>query len=460
MRSILIVTRHTPLPWEDGAGSYLHDLARFLAHRGFQVDVLWLAPHDHLRWGKIWHLPAMFDRSVRLHLPEGIRSGRRFLFPNIVWLPFKANLLDRARRTLKSVGLNPRRRTARTPADAGPAPRPWASPPTAGELSIVLRFAQNLRPHVVIANYAWMCPILDLPALQGARRVCLAHDVGWKRAVLSGTSAGVGVAPDFTRDDESAWLRRAEVVIAISEADAAELRALAPAAAVIVAPKALDARAPFAESDSQRLLFVGSGNAFNVEGLGWFLRHVWPLVRHEVPRATLDVCGSVGRVALPPGEGVAFHGIVDRLDPFYRRAAVAIVPLLRATGLNIKLIDAAAFGRAIVATPVTLVGAPFLRDAVVTAESAPEFAAAVIRLLGDTAARAAVAARLLAAVRANLAPDTCYGPLAALLDERSGPVPLPYPSPVFANSEGERTARYVAGRVMESAEADRGFRAP
>ena len=31
MKKLLIVTRHTPLPWEDGAGAYLHDVARFLA---------------------------------------------------------------------------------------------------------------------------------------------------------------------------------------------------------------------------------------------------------------------------------------------------------------------------------------------------------------------------------------------------------------------------------------------
>ena len=418
MRSVLIVTRHTPLPWEDGAGAYLHDLARYLAHHGFRVDVLWLAPHDHLRWGKIWRLPPLFDRAVRLHLPEGIRVGRRFLFPKIVWLPFKANLLDRARRGLKVVGVNPRRRTARPVSGAAPARRPWASPPTAAELNIVQQFSRTLRPRAVIASYAWMCPIFDLPALHGARRVCLAHDVGWKRAALSASSSAVVGAPDFTRDDEAAWLRRAEVILAISESDAGELRPLAPAAAVLVAPKALEACIPFAESDSQRLLFVGSGNAFNVEGLEWFILHVWPLVRREVPGATLDVCGSVDRNVTLRAEGVTFHGIVADLRSFYQHAAVVVVPLLRATGLNIKLIDAAAFGRVIVATPTTLVGAPFLRGAAVTAEAAGEFSSAVTRLLRDPGARAAAARRVLAAVGTHLAPDACYGPLADLLHAR------------------------------------------
>ncbi|MBC8039944.1 MAG: hypothetical protein H7Y06_05325, partial [Opitutaceae bacterium] len=98
MQKLLIVTRHTPLPWEDGAGSYLHDLARFLAANRIRVDVLWLAPHDHMRWCKLWRLPKAFDSGVRLHLPDGFRFGRFYLFPAVVWLPFKARCLDWVRR--------------------------------------------------------------------------------------------------------------------------------------------------------------------------------------------------------------------------------------------------------------------------------------------------------------------------------------------------------------------------
>jgi succinoglycan biosynthesis protein ExoO len=418
---LLIVTRHTPLPWEDGAGAYLHDMARYLAGHGFAVDVLWLEPHDHLRWGRIWRLPGSFDPAVRLHLPEGIRLGRRFVFPGIVWLPFKANLFDRIRRVLKKIGIDPPRRgRATTPAaggDAGCARRAWMSPPSKAQMDFVQRFSEKHRPDVVIANYAWMCPILDLPGLRSARHACLAHDVAWKRAVLSAPPKEVGAAPEISRQDEAQWLRRAGVIIAISESDAGEMRALAPAATVVIAPKALEARTPFAESGSQGILFVGSDNAFNAEGLEWFLRQVWPEVRRESPGATLDVCGSIDRAVTLRPDGVAFHGMVPSLDAFYRRAAVAIVPLLRATGMNIKLVDAAAFGRAIVATPNTLAGAPFLREAAVVAATPGEFAAAVRRLLADPGARAAAAGRVLAAVRAHLAPGACYGPLAALLGE-------------------------------------------
>jgi glycosyltransferase involved in cell wall biosynthesis len=431
MQKLLIVTRHTPLPWEDGAGAYLHDLARFLAGHGFHVDILWLAPHPRLRWEKIWRLPAMFDDSVHLHLAEGFHVGRRYFFPNVIWLPFKARSLGRARRVLESVGVNLPRRRPPARAAAGPAPTgaggpppdvpppPWASPPTPAELDQVRQFLAANRPDVVLANFSWMGPVLALPELQGARRACLAHDVGWKRALLSAPQLGGDAVPEMSRADEARWLQPASVIIAISAADAAELRPLAPDAAVLVAPKALEVRAALPEADSPRVIFVGSDNAFNVEGLEWFLTAVWPRVRQEVPGATLDVCGSISRAVSLRLEGVTFHGVVPHLDFYYRQAAVAIVPLLRATGLNIKLVEAAAFGRAIVATPATLVGAPFLREAAVVAESPGEFATALRRLLVDPALRAAAATRVLAAVRTHLDPDACYGPLAAWLHARA-----------------------------------------
>ena len=424
MKKLLIVTRHTPLPWEDGAGAYLHDLARFLAGHGFQVDVLWLAPHAHLRWSIRWRLPPAFDPAVHLHLAEGVRWGRTYFFPAVLWLPFKARLLHRARQVLRAVGIEVALRgkaggvgprvaslAAGIPSN-GDGRQPWASPPSAAELDQVERFAKNHRPDVVIANFSWMGPVLELPSLQGARRVCLAHDVGWRRALLSAPPGG----PEMSREDERRWLRPAGTIIAISESDAFELRALAPAAEMLVAPKALETLPLSVEGDSHRVIFVGSDNAFNVEGLEWFLRLVWPRVRQAVPDARLDVCGSIDRTVLLRPDGVTYHGTVPRLDAHYQQAAVAVVPLLRTTGLNIKLVEAAAFGRAIVVTPGTLEGAPFLRDAAIVAESPGEFATALQRLLGDRGLRAAAAGRALTAVQTHLAPATCYGPLAASLN--------------------------------------------
>lgn len=419
---LLIVTRHTPLPWEDGAGAYLHDLAAHLAAHGFAVSILWLAPHDHLRWQKLWRLPASFSPRIALHLPGALRLGRRFFFPAVLWQPLYARALHALRRLLLRFCINPKRSQKTTTLASfdirhstfviPPPSAPWASPPTAAELASVQRFAASLRPDVVLANYAWMCPVLHLPAFGCSRRLCLAHDIGWQRAALSSP----GSSPSLTRSDEVAWLRSAELVLAISAPDAAELRSLAPDARVLLAPRAHSATAlDSASSRPHRLLFVGSDNAFNAEGLAWFLAEIWPAVLQACPSASLHVCGSIDRLVTHRPDAVAFHGVVPYLDSHYAEAALVVVPLLRATGLNIKLIDAASAGRAVVATSPTLAAAPFLRESVAVADTAPAFAAAILRLLAAPGARASLAARAHAAVRAHLSPDACYGPLLAEL---------------------------------------------
>jgi succinoglycan biosynthesis protein ExoO len=416
MSSVLFVTRHTPLPWDDGAGAYLHDVARFLAASGFRVEVLWLAPPDHLRWQKCWRLPAAFAGSVRLLLPGALRCGRRYIFPAMIWYPFKARALHRARQLLTALGFPAPRRPAVTA--ASPIERPWMSPPTEAELALVEKHVRARRPDIVIASYAWLCPILQLPALHSAQHVCLTSDVAWHRARLVAAEAGANVSPTISREDEAGWLRSAQMIIAISAADATELRALAPTATVVVCPKAC-ARSvespPETVLASPRLLFVGSGNLFNTAGLTWFLLEVWPAISAAVPGVRLDVCGSIDRAVTLRPAGVFFHGSVPDLAPFYREAGVVIVPLLHASGLNIKLVEAAAAGRAIVASTVTLAGAPFLREAVHRADNAAGFAAALALLLTDPVANRMAAAAALAAVRQHLAPAACYGPLLAHL---------------------------------------------
>ena len=220
--------------------------------------------------------------------------------------------------------------------------------------------------------------------------------------------------PEITPATEASLLQQAGLVVSISEADASELRQLAPTTELVVAPKAVEPQ-PLPTTAGDRLLFVGSNNSFNVEGLAWFLREVWPLIRAARPDAAFDICGSIDRAITERPAGVSFHGAVPDLTASYAGATVVVVPLRNATGLNIKLVDAAARGRAIVTTPATLAGAPFLRGAVAAEASPAGFAAAVLHLLEDPAAAAEAGRRALAAVRERLSPAASYGAVVARL---------------------------------------------
>lgn len=175
---------------------------------------------------------------------------------------------------------------------------------------------------------------------------------------------------------------------AVSEADAAAVRALGGSSPALV-PNGTDARAfadlePPGPADGP-LLFVGTLDyAPNAEAVRWFAERV---------RRPLTVVGRGGDAlrALP---GVTLRGWVDDLAGEYARAAAVVAPLRTGGGTNMKVVEALAAGRPLIATPVAVRGIPVQDGVHARVADTPEaFAAAVDAALADREAAAAMAAR-------------------------------------------------------------------
>lgn len=107
-----------------------------------------------------------------------------------------------------------------------------------------------------------------------------------------------------------------------------------------------------------------------------------------------------------------FLGFVKDTKSLYAEAGVVISPLRAGSGLKIKLIEALAHGKAVVATPKTLQGVEALfSQAVCLAEDPDKFASAVTELLIDRNARSDLATRGLAVLHAHFSSELCYGEL-------------------------------------------------
>ena len=130
---------------------------------------------------------------------------------------------------------------------------------------------------------------------------------------------------------------------------------------------------------------------------------ILPTLRERRPGATLDLVGPHGGDAddiqrLSELPGVRMTGEVPDVAPFYAEADVVVVPLQHGAGTRIKVLEAFAFRRPVVATAVAASGLVLEHGEVVIAESPDEIAAAVDGVLGDPARSAAMverAARLL-----------------------------------------------------------------
>jgi glycosyltransferase involved in cell wall biosynthesis len=278
-------------------------------------------------------------------------------------------------------------------------------------------------PDVVLVEYVFLsaCLIRIPPhGVRPRRRVIDAHDVMHRRLDVYATA---GLRPTWfhtTAAEEGRGLARADLVLAIHEADAEILRPLVPGRTVLVVPHGQTVRSLAAEDAApERLLYVASYNDLNVHALGWFLREVWPRVRVARPAAALGVCGNIAeKLGSLPG-GVTVRGPLPSVRDEYARARLVIDPAQAATGLQIKLVEALCHGRPVVATPAGAAGIDSGPDnGVMVAATAAAFAEAIVRLLADdTHWRRLVAGATAQALR-RFSPEAAFGPLLQHLAEK------------------------------------------
>ncbi|MEV4534299.1 glycosyltransferase family 4 protein [Asanoa sp. NPDC049518] len=137
------------------------------------------------------------------------------------------------------------------------------------------------------------------------------------------------------------------------------------------------------------VLFVGRlSYEANVAGLRWFLDECWPGIRAAVPGVRLTVVGSEPPAELSgrAGGDVTLHADVPDVAPFYARAAVAIAPILRGTGVQLKLIQALSAGVPAVVTPTVADRAEVRdREHALVAGTPAEWVAAIAELAGSPA---------------------------------------------------------------------------
>jgi glycosyltransferase involved in cell wall biosynthesis len=184
--------------------------------------------------------------------------------------------------------------------------------------------------------------------------------------------------------------------IACSDLDCKRLRAIAPQISAVAIPNGVDVeyfRPSGAATKRKSLIFVGSLNWYpNVDAVLFLLREIWPLLQARVPDVTLDIVGSappdsVMRLAssLP---NVRVHGFVDDVRPLIDAASVYVCPIRDGGGTKLKLLDAFAMAKCVVAHPISCEGIEVISERnVLLAETAAAFADSIQAVLEDQARR-------------------------------------------------------------------------
>jgi len=242
---------------------------------------------------------------------------------------------------------------------------------------------------------------LDVPVCIAAHNV---ESLIWRRYLENETRPPhrvyIGLQVRKVERFEARALSRAEAVVAVSEEDAARVRALGQTRVTVV-PNGVDAKtfAPRPEVPvvPDSLVFVGSLDwRPNLDAVAWYLDEIHARLQARRPHVLLTVVGRhpppwlLRRVA--GLRGIRLEPDVPDVRPFVAGAAVSIVPLRIGGGSRLKICEALAMERPVVSTTVGAEGLD-LGDGVVRADGAEAFVEAVDRALARPDEAAASAQR-------------------------------------------------------------------
>jgi glycosyltransferase involved in cell wall biosynthesis len=242
-----------------------------------------------------------------------------------------------------------------------------------------------------------------------------AHNAVWTIVQRTQESASPLLRPVLAleasrvRRHEGEILAQFDHVLAVSEIDKRalletlpeEASASAVAEKIVVIPIAVDAGElqPVQRQAGSRNIFTMGTLHYppNADGIRWFAKEVFPLVREKIPEATLTIVGKNPpadflQMAEKNPQSVIVTGYVPDLTPYFKGAAMLVVPVRAGGGIRVRILEAFARAMPVVTTTVGLEGIEARPGVdVLVEDDARSFAEAVITLMNDPALQAQLA---------------------------------------------------------------------
>jgi len=251
---------------------------------------------------------------------------------------------------------------------------------------------------VLLVEFAQMTANLrGIPAALLPPLVLDEHNIEFDLQKRTAQAASGGVRRAFAeanwrkleREEVAAWQASAGISVT-STRDASLVHEALPQARCVVAPNGVDLdefSPPKALPDPDAVVFFGAHNYFtNTDALRFFLAEIWPRVIASRPASRLRVVGPPppADVQIGAHPSVVFTGFVPDLVAEVGHAAVAIAPLRIGGGTRLKVVEAMALARPLVATRIGAEGLEVEdgRD-LLLADSPADFSTALLRLLNS-----------------------------------------------------------------------------
>lgn len=240
---------------------------------------------------------------------------------------------------------------------------PQHGPIEVGDARVLLYTHSYLEP---VGPRRGLSVVVDFPNLEVDRQRSLAAEGALSRRV----SAAVEAVKALMWEPRTA--RRATIAVAVTDADADVLRRWGAKHVVVVPNAAAGADLGPSPANGPVTFLANHAYAPNAAASERLVRDVWPLVLAQRPDARLRVCGR------------GTDDEVDDITPVFAEASMLLTPVDEGGGTQLKVIEALAHGRVVVATTYSAESAPpGARDACIATVDASDMADAIVRLLDD-----------------------------------------------------------------------------
>lgn len=272
-----------------------------------------------------------------------------------------------------------------------PCPQWWLPPMARATYAVILVdfLRQHVSPHLPCIIQLEFGAMLHYQAYLPHATICvatlhnldsraLAHRLAHTKPWRAWVRRAMGIP--LVRAYERHYLARCQAIITHAQADAeavARLGGTPTPHTIATGMHIANQHSPLPPDPV--LLFVGNGHhEANRDGLTWFLTHCWEHLCQQLPGVQLHLVGD----ALPDCNNprIHTHGMVDDVTPYYARARVTIAPIWWGAGIRIKILESWALQRPVVTTSIGFSGLETHTGAVMVADTAAQFVAAIVRL--------------------------------------------------------------------------------
>jgi glycosyltransferase involved in cell wall biosynthesis len=282
-------------------------------------------------------------------------------------------------------------------------------------LRAVSEIAQEWDPDVIQIEHDSLAFCAPAPGDSAAVTVLVCHD------------PGLGAAEDLARVttgrqrvshrlDALAWRRywrrtlvKMDMVVTFTERDAHTIEAVVPGAETVAIPLGIEIPTAAANpigSDPSTVTFIGGyRHPPNADAARRLIMGIMPMVRRHRPQQSLALVGQTptNEMRRRAGPHDEVTGEVPRVEPYMEHAALIVLPIRLGGGMRVKLLEALAAGKAVVASPLAAAGLDVIDgEHLRLAVTDEDFAAIILELLADEDGRGRLGRQARVWAEANL----------------------------------------------------------